>query len=241
MDSMSQIAQLVDRDQDVCLRILEEPGREVGFASRLLPGRSQLAGEHGQRQLGAVVEVVLQPPTLIIRHRHQTRPRLAQTPRNRLALRDDRREEHRRQRRHGNVQLRAERAARNRVDDERPRVMGRLPEREADGDGDGERAPARPEAQRGPDQGRKDDVHERPVGPQRDVGEHDHRAQHQSSFGDSRPRPGRVRAAATRRGRAGRRRARPRCRRATRCARRAAGPTSTARCRGATRGARSSR
>ena len=77
---MSQIAQLVDRDQDVCLRVLEEPGREVGLASRLLSGRSQLAGEHGQRQLGAVVEVVLQPATLIIRHRHQTRPRLAQTP-----------------------------------------------------------------------------------------------------------------------------------------------------------------
>ena len=123
---------------------------------------------------------------------YQARARFEQAFRDRLALGDDGGEEHRRQRRHGDVQLRAERAARNRVDDERARVMGRLPERDADGDRNGERAAARPEAQRGPDQGRKDDVHERPVGPQRDVGEDDHRAQHQSSFGDSRPRPGQL-------------------------------------------------
>src|SRR6266498_3278604 len=189
VDSARELPQLLDRDLRLLLCLLEQCLGLLRRSHRLLPGCAQVDREHRQRELSAVVEVVLEPPPLPVRSSDQAGPRFDEPPCERLALRDHGGHEHRRERRHADVQLGAEGAARDRMHDERPRVVGGLPEREADRHGDREGAAARAEAERGPDQRGEDDVALRAVAAQGELAEQDHRDDHDGSLEEA-PEPG---------------------------------------------------
>ena len=79
----------------------------------------------------------------------------------RLALGDDRGQTERRQRGNTDEELRGQDAARDRVEVEGPYVVGGVPDREARADRDRERAAARSEAERRPEENREQHVGQR--------------------------------------------------------------------------------
>jgi hypothetical protein len=119
--------------------------------------------EPRQTELRAVVKVVLEAPTGVVGRRDETRAGSAQARGELFSLGDDSGETECRQCRNGDEELRVEDAARDRLEVERPRVVGRAPNCEESGDCNGDCRPPLAEAQRSPDQPWEDEIEHRVI------------------------------------------------------------------------------
>ena len=161
MDAARELPQLVDRKLQLLLGLLQERARQRRLGSHD-PGRvAQPQRQPGQAQLSPVMQVVLEPAPRVVGSRDHARPGSDEPRGEALSLADDRGQAERRERCDGDEELRVEHAARDRLEVERAVVVRHVPDGEDRGDGDAERCAALPEAKRGPDQQREDQVHDR--------------------------------------------------------------------------------
>ena len=156
-------------------------GEGPGSAHALLLERALRGArvqDRGEQRLGdGVVQVARDPVPLLHRLLSLVALRLGQREGRPLALADDRAEEQRRERRHGDVELRAERPVVDGLLEERPDVVGRDADRQAGRDRDRQRGAGRPESEGRPDQRRKHHVGHRLVDRDRQHAEGGHRAE----------------------------------------------------------------
>jgi hypothetical protein len=186
VDPMCEVTELVDRELQLRLGLLEQLGRELGRPARMGRTPAQVDGEPGEALLGAVVQVALQPPALHIGRSHEAAAAGTELEREQLPLRHDCRQVERREGRDGDEELGVQHAAGDRVVGERPEVVGRVGDGDADGDRDREGGPARPEPQRRPDERREDDVDDRSVAARGDLAQHDDADECRGGLGDTR-------------------------------------------------------
>ena len=93
MEPVRELAQLLDGDQQLPLRAIEDGRGLLGSGPLLVGGEAQVHDERRQALLRAVVEVAQQPPPLDLGRLDQPRAGRAQAGAERLALRYDRGQE----------------------------------------------------------------------------------------------------------------------------------------------------
>ena len=168
---------------------LERCGDGLRHLPRVVRGQSEPSGDRDEPALGAVVEVALEPATLVVRGEHDPGSRRADASGELLALGRQRRDRERGQRRDCDVDLSGGDDVAS-VDHELPGEVGRSPDRERSADRDRDRRAPRTEPEPGPDQGRERQVGRRPADLRGDRAEDDQRRQQQQGFDDVPAQPG---------------------------------------------------
>ena len=189
LDPLNQLAELVDRDEQLVVCGLERCGGGLGRLPRVARGQPEPGGERDEAPLGAVVEVALEPAPLVVRGEHDPGSRRADAPGELLALGGQRRHRERGQGRDRDVDLGGGDAVAS-VDHELPGEVGRSPDRERGADRDRDRRAPRAEPEPGPDQDREREVGRRPADLRGDRAEDDQRRQQQQRLDDVPAQPG---------------------------------------------------
>ena len=150
----------------------ERAGRAHALLLDRLLGGAGVQGRREQRLGDGVVQIARDPVPLLDGLLALVPLRLGQLRGGPLALADDGAQEERRERRDGDVDLRAQGPVVDRLLEERPDVVGGDPDRHPGRDRDRQRGARRPEPEGRPDQRREDHVGHRLVGRDRDHAEH---------------------------------------------------------------------
>ena len=150
----------------------ERAGRAHALLLDRLLGGAGVQSRREQRLGDGVVQIACDPVPLLDGLLALVPLRLGQLRGGPLALADDGAQEERRERRDGDVDLRAQGPVVDRLLEERPDVVGGDSDRHPGRDRDRQRGARRPESESRPDQRRKDHVGHRLVGRDRDHAEH---------------------------------------------------------------------